>query len=532
MEIVVEPSLTEIVVSSYEGDVSESGKYDGVGYAVMDNECAYEGFFKNGLFHGKGRFTWTDRVAFEGDFEFGQMMGKGTYEWADGSTYEGSIKNGKRHGKGVFRCSAGQVYEGDWNDGKRHGTGVMSYNEDKTITYTGEWVNGFREGYGLMRYLSGNTYEGQWKTDKKCGRGTMLWKTSDEVYIGDWNDDKAHGFGEHIWGDGTGVGAGSRALNKQMCNIYRGEWKSGMRCGQGTFFYSNGSQYTGSWVDNYKQGEGIFIHPNGRIVYGEYLKDRMIAPVEANKSTADITPQMKLNIMDVFTQFAALSVEDNARQATNGAPTTGAVTMTATMTTTKVPTSTLGASQTLVKPGSQTQVLTGTGAAANISLFNTVLSSTTAVMDNNERNTRTFQHTAIMSGAAAAAQQSAARATLRCIEAVAASRASADTQAAEIERLLLRYNTHMKAFYKKCTDHANRRKFAHKEVLFNINDKFSANWSKVEQTMYLSRDIFKRFTCMPFDEMRKLLREIDVIGPYFYSYDLLTCYRRMLQHHQ
>jgi hypothetical protein len=522
METVVEPVLTQIVVASYEGDLSESGKYDGVGYAVMDNECIYEGFFKNGLFHGKGRFTWTDNVAFEGDFEYGQMIGKGVYEWSDGSTYEGSIKNGKRHGKGVFRCSAGQLYEGDWMNGRRHGSGVMSYNEEKTIVYTGEWANGLREGYGLMRYFSGNTYEGQWKLDKKCGRGAMLWKSSDEVYIGDWHDDKPHGFGEHIWGDG----ANSKALTKQMCNIYRGEWRNGQRNGVGTFFYSNGSQYTGNWVNNFKEGEGVLVHPNGRIFYGEFMKDRIVAPTEAARSTPDITAQMKLNILDIFNQFSALSVEDNLRQTLSSLPAPPVAAAPAPV-----------AAPVPAPHPAETKGRNRGGTATNnvpapVTLFNTTLSSTAAVIPSSEFNTKMLQRTALLSGSVAAAQQSASRASLRCIEAVAANRANADSQAAEIERLLLRYNSQLRGFYKKCTEHANRRKHSHKEILFNVNDKFSSQWCKVEQTLYAARDIFKRFSCMTFDQMRKLLREIDVIGPYFYSYDLLSCYRKMLQHHQ
>ena len=139
-----------------------------------------------------------------------------------------------------MQCSGGQTYEGEWHEGKRHGKGVLSYNQDKTILYTGSWELGLRSGYGQMKYASGNVYEGHWKADRKCGRGAMSWKSVDEFYVGDWCDDKPNGFGEHIWADN-----GSRSMTKQMCNMYRGEWQNGVRNGQGTFFYSNGSQYSG-----------------------------------------------------------------------------------------------------------------------------------------------------------------------------------------------------------------------------------------------------------------------------------------------
>ena len=68
----------------------------------------------------------------------------------------------------------------------------------------------------------------------------MIWSDIDEVYTGNWLDDKPHGFGEHIWGDTS-----SKSLFKQLCNVYRGFWLNGLREGQGTFFYANGTQYTG-----------------------------------------------------------------------------------------------------------------------------------------------------------------------------------------------------------------------------------------------------------------------------------------------
>ena len=74
MDIAVEPVLTELIVVSYDGDLSESGKYDGIGTATMDNDCIYEGNFQNGLFHGTGRFTWPNEVYYEGGFEFGQVV--------------------------------------------------------------------------------------------------------------------------------------------------------------------------------------------------------------------------------------------------------------------------------------------------------------------------------------------------------------------------------------------------------------------------------------------------------------------------
>lgn len=133
----IEPSLGEVIIVSYDGEFgADSGSYEGSGTAVMDNDCKYEGQFRNGMFHGKGVFTWPRGVRFEGDFEAGQILGKGSYEWSDGSIYVGDVRCGLRHGSGKFTGSSGQVYEGEWADGKRHGKGKIWYNEDRTIVYT------------------------------------------------------------------------------------------------------------------------------------------------------------------------------------------------------------------------------------------------------------------------------------------------------------------------------------------------------------------------------------------------------------
>lgn len=133
----IEPSLGEVIIVSYDGGSnSESGSYEGNGTAVLDNDCKYEGEFRNGMFHGKGIFTWPRGVKFEGDFEAGQILGKGSYEWSDGSIYVGEVRGGLRHGPGKFTGSSGQVYEGEWASGMRHGKGKIWYNEDRTIVYT------------------------------------------------------------------------------------------------------------------------------------------------------------------------------------------------------------------------------------------------------------------------------------------------------------------------------------------------------------------------------------------------------------
>lgn len=70
----IEPLLCEVIVISYDGQVDDkTDQYNGMGVAIMDNQCSYEGYFKGGFFHGKGKFTWADGVSFEGEFVSGMV---------------------------------------------------------------------------------------------------------------------------------------------------------------------------------------------------------------------------------------------------------------------------------------------------------------------------------------------------------------------------------------------------------------------------------------------------------------------------
>jgi len=68
---VLEPSLCDNVVTSYDGLVNDAGCYEGVGIAVLDNGAMYEGNFSNGLMHGTGKITWSDGTVYQGMMDDG-----------------------------------------------------------------------------------------------------------------------------------------------------------------------------------------------------------------------------------------------------------------------------------------------------------------------------------------------------------------------------------------------------------------------------------------------------------------------------
>lgn len=54
--------------------------------------------------------------------------------------------------------------------------------------------------------------------------------------------------------------------------------------------------------------------------------------------------------------------------------------------------------------------------------------------------------------------------------------------------------------------------------------------TRVERTIITARNFQKRMFCMSVDAMKRLLREVGLIGPTFRCYDVTQCLRRMSSH--
>ena len=70
---VLEPSLCDNIVTSYDGQVDDDGRYHGIGTAVLDNGVVYDGEFKMGLMHGSGKIVWPDGTTYEGSMASGTV---------------------------------------------------------------------------------------------------------------------------------------------------------------------------------------------------------------------------------------------------------------------------------------------------------------------------------------------------------------------------------------------------------------------------------------------------------------------------
>jgi hypothetical protein len=54
---------------------------------------------------------------------------------------------------------------------------------------------------------------------------------------------------------------------------YVGEFREGLREGQGTHFYPSGAKYEGEYKAGYADGRGIYTYPAGSYYFGEFRKD-------------------------------------------------------------------------------------------------------------------------------------------------------------------------------------------------------------------------------------------------------------------
>jgi hypothetical protein len=132
------------------------------------------------------------------------------------------------------------------------------------FTYTGQmrgvW-GGMCHGSGAASWATGpiKTYDGQWKEGMRHGQGIVKWGNGNR-YEGHYKENWRHGRGVYKWSDGR---------------RYEGQFKDGMMHGQGVYKYSNGDCVEGRWKKNMKQGPFICTKLNGTRFNRIYKDDVM-----------------------------------------------------------------------------------------------------------------------------------------------------------------------------------------------------------------------------------------------------------------
>merc|ERR1711907_370576 len=121
--------------------------------------------------------------------------------------------------------------------------------------YEGDFQDGdptLQHGRGHATYPNGDEYEGEYKDGMRHGQGTYKWAKME-------TDEE---------------GVSKQALDDEGKKVfqseYTGQYDSNLKDGEGTFNYPDGSKYQGNWRHDKRHGDGVYWFPNGDIYSGEW----------------------------------------------------------------------------------------------------------------------------------------------------------------------------------------------------------------------------------------------------------------------
>ena len=101
---------------------------------------------------------------------------------------------------------------------------------------------------GTTKYFKGmesyETLTGVYNKNKPIELKAYTYKTG-AVYNGQWKGGLRHGNGTMVWTDGA---------------KYEGEWSYNQAHGNGKFYHSDGDVYDGSWINNKANGSGVYTN--------------------------------------------------------------------------------------------------------------------------------------------------------------------------------------------------------------------------------------------------------------------------------
>ena len=147
------------------------------------------------------------------------------------------------------------IVNNNYNDDKKQEYKKINYDDGKY--YIGPVLNGLPNGKGKMYYKNGNLfYEGDFKQGIKEGNGKIFYEDG-EYYDGEFSNDQINGKGKYYYDNG----------------YYEGDLINGKRHGKGKYYWENGKIYEGDWFNNLKEGYGKFIYEDGCYYIGFWFKD-------------------------------------------------------------------------------------------------------------------------------------------------------------------------------------------------------------------------------------------------------------------
>lgn len=107
------------------------------------------------------------------------------------------------------------------------------------------------------KYTTGAVYNGQWKGGLRHGQGTMQWADGAK-YEGCWDLNQATNHGKFTHVDG---------------GIYEGNWVNNKANGHGVYVI-DGAKYDGPWKEDHREGEGVETWNDGSKYIGNYKESK------------------------------------------------------------------------------------------------------------------------------------------------------------------------------------------------------------------------------------------------------------------
>lgn len=151
--------------------------------------------------------------SYSGVFARNCKHGEGTEVLADKSSYVGQFQNDKRHGQGQLTSANGTVKEGLWR------------------------CDMPQDGHWTISYPNGNKYNGECVRSLPHGRGMIIYPPTEGPILSFAINNDDFKRGKEIRGDLGG-------------SVYTGQFRNGVRHGEGLCVYENGEQYHGKWVED------------------------------------------------------------------------------------------------------------------------------------------------------------------------------------------------------------------------------------------------------------------------------------------
>ena len=149
-----------------------------------------------------------------------------------------------------------------WDTGAKVYVWKAFGDSDINPKYEGEIKNGKPDGFGILTYIDlvscrpvcGKKYVGEFKDGLRHGQGTHTWSEG-SMYVGKYKDGKRNGQGTMTYSSG---------------NKYVGEWKDGVVHGQGKHTWSEGDKYVGEFKNGMRNGQGTYTFSDGKKYVGEW----------------------------------------------------------------------------------------------------------------------------------------------------------------------------------------------------------------------------------------------------------------------